>query len=268
MRLPATPTRVRIDQILVRFFVRKRVDEDRVLFFAELYGARAPVEPIRVVTDTFVLLDGRHRLEAMKLCDMTEAECELVPPPPTEAEAILDAFLGNLGGSKPPTMEDMEHTIDLLLDAGMRDREIMGRMNIPAAFSRKLLQNVHGKRTRRRVQSAARDVRDGNATVTEAATKHGVAVDALQSELGAARPKKGKQDLSGLKSGISRRFKSVSLQNGALLKGMLQRYEDGELHPRTIESVIAHIAHCLKSAQRSLDDWSRRYSAMKNRRAL
>jgi hypothetical protein len=68
---------VPVSEIKIPVYVRKQADDDRVLFFAELYNAKADIPPIQITVDNR-LVDGRHRLLAQELNDQTHVECEIV----------------------------------------------------------------------------------------------------------------------------------------------------------------------------------------------
>src|SRR5690242_19914310 len=100
------PVQIHVNQITVPFFVRNDRTDDRTLYFAELYEAGKALPPL-LVTEDYRLIDGRHRLEALKLLNVELVEALIFRGQHSEAELIAEAFNANVSDApQPPTPKD------------------------------------------------------------------------------------------------------------------------------------------------------------------
>src|SRR5207248_3053577 len=106
--------KVKLTSIQTAFFVRKRLDEDRVIQLALLMENGADIPPIRI-TEDHILIDGRHRIEAARLASWTAIDAQIEPSQSDKGLLITEAFNANCGGSVPPTRADILFTIQQLL---------------------------------------------------------------------------------------------------------------------------------------------------------
>lgn len=242
-----------IEQVLVAFYVRKQADEDRVIYFAELYDNGAEIPPIEVTVDN-KLVDGRHRLMAQEFLERKEIACEIVESKET-ALLIQDAFTANLGGSKPPTRYDIEHTARLLLEEGMKPIRIIEFYSghIPKSLARRYVDNARLHLKRDKIRYAREAVING-ATVREAAEKHGIDLDELKNEIAGNKKRKKKGNTKDIKGGLTTLFRSNSQRWSAQMGKLRDMYEDDQLDSTEVTDVINHLEHLLKQAQRTFNN--------------
>ncbi len=217
---------VRISTIKTNHFVRKELNQDRVLFFAELLEEGEDLGAIEITTD-HEMIDGRHRLEAHLLCDkeVIHAKDSEISG---EAELIEKAFRANSGGALPPTRQDIEHTVGLLLDCNESMKSIAERLGLPAKLSRDLARDVKSKRQRVILQKAINSVAEGGMTVAKASEVHKVDLGKLKEAL-SGKKHKPEFGVSTIKATSTRMYKSASSKIASTMRKLIDQYEDGDM---------------------------------------
>src|SRR6266850_7024695 len=99
----AKPVEVLLEQLKVDFFVRKKLNDDRVMQLALLYEAGTELPPIEINWDKQVI-DGRHRKAALEMLGRKTALCHDIGQKAL-GESIVLALRANVGGALPPTKE-------------------------------------------------------------------------------------------------------------------------------------------------------------------
>jgi len=258
---------VSMDDLDVSFWVRLKPDPDRVLYLAELMDNGVEIDPIVVwlkqETNKYVVRDGRHRIEAARFLDRTSIKCKVVPAPKNSAEEISLAYQANLGGALPPTKEDTEHTVRLLLAEGVAGRDIAKLLPLPPSLAKRYVDNVASKIGKARLRQAIEAVADGEMSAPAAAQKYNVNLDVLRKELG-GRKKKGKAAAAQIIRNIGSQYRSLSQKNAAALKALFTRLEDGEVTTSVIEEVISHIVDSNRRLAVAIKGWGQRLEQAKN----
>lgn len=225
------PRQFQIEDIRTTFFVRKTLDQDHVLYLADLYEHKVKVDPI-VINASRELIDGRHRLEAMKLLNYQSCHA-LISDETDHATCIVDAIKANLKGPLPPKTVDMEHVIELLLSEKVPMTKIRELIPLPPSLIKKYLDVVRKRVRRGAVASAVEAIMDGS-TVASAAERFSVDPDEVKSMLSGRRSRKGRS-LQGLLSGIEKRMRSTSQAFAQSAKKVAAEYEDGVIGNREID---------------------------------
>jgi|SRR5262245_12054231 len=256
-----------IEELDISFWVRLKPDTDRVLYLAEMYEAGVDLDPIvvwlRQETNKYVVRDGRHRIEAKRLLDHPTIKAKIVPAPKNAAEEISLAFQANLGGALPPTKEDTEHTVKLLISQGVAGRDIAKLLPLPPSLARRYVDNVASKQAKMKLRQAIEAVADGEMSAVQAAAKYNVDIDTLRKELG-GRKKKGKQAAVQIKHNLGKQYRSLSQKNASILKALFSGLDDGEVSIATIETVIAHMHEANRKLTITLRGWTQRLEQAKN----
>jgi ParB-like chromosome segregation protein Spo0J len=249
---------LKLDELKETFFVRKSLDDDRVLYLAEQYENGVALPPIEVTEETHEIIDGRHRRAALSLLGRTETVCQVVSQA-SRAQLIVTAFIRNSGGSLPPTREDTEHTIELLLDQGVSGKQIAEALPLPPSLAKKYLTNVRSMVLARNKRRAVLAVTDGGLTIAEAADKFHVDAEVLREEIRGKRKESKLINMAALKGGIQSRFKGASLRNMNIVRQMLDRYEDGVATEEQVLDILNTIDHSIQRMRRSHMDWFKRF---------
>jgi hypothetical protein len=255
------------------FDVRTKLDEDRVLQFMGMYESGEDVPPLVIVRqgeDSYAYIDGRHRGAALEYLNRTEAACILRPDSladnPLELFAV--ALESNWGGSKPPTREDIYHTIIRMKECGASERAITERLSfLPKSSLRAYMASARTNIIKRKVAKALDDIAEGS-TVDEAASKRGVKADTLKDVMAGRKRKwnKGRSDEAefciALKSYISSELRSANSGISKKVELLLKRVDDGEVSYKFAEEVIRAWREHLRKTGVRVSDWQARLNAL------
>lgn len=251
---------VPIDSIIADTFVRVRVDDEHVLHLACLYEGGTKLPPIKVLRAGSRLIDGRHRLKALKMLEKTTVEVEWVEEADT-ANMLVQALQANIGGSLPPSNTDIVYAMQQMMEAGMVNSAIAKQFSSywPPSVIRKFINDAASALYKTRMVRAKAAVIDDGMTLTEAAQANGVKVDQLKNHLGGKKTRKtAVGDINGQ---ISKAFKSRGQQVAGVLKNVQQKFDDGDLSWNAIDHILAHCEKAHKSHGISLRDWRTRFEA-------
>lgn len=261
MRVIKTMT-VPLQDLQRNLFVRKELDTERVLFLAELIENGVQMHTKIRATRDLVIVDGRHRWEAYDLNKITEVEVEIVDIV-DEVTLIAEAYKANTGTSKPPTADDTNHTIELLIERKQTIKAIAELMALPSSMARKYVTEVKSRLNHAKLRSACNSVLTGGLTVAQAAVQYEVDVEKLKEALSGTRKnqKENKHGVEELHKTLTRQYKSLSSTNAAILRKFTDKYEDGDVTAEQIKEIIKHLEQLQKGASRSIADWKRRFEA-------
>lgn len=255
-------TLLKLNQIEIPFYVRKFINEDHVYHLAELYEAGVDLPPIQVTSDKHYLVDGRHRKAAMELAMQTEATVELVPPM-TPAELIVAAFAANTGGSLPPTRDDIEHTIELLLERNISNKEITERMRaLPPSITKKYISKVRSNIAKRSLRRAVLAVTDAGMTVEQASLRYEVNEETVRDEIRGTKKKSKSFGMDEIKGGLSAKFKSLSQTNAQLVRKLMDKVRDGEMQPEQLRETVKAIGYYINRMEATNREWEKRVASL------
>lgn len=240
-------------------YVRIARDDDRVLEFAELMQNGVNFPPILVAQSTVpeinnAIVDGRHREGAYELINVEDVEVKTVVVNSVE-DFISLAYKENSGGALPPTREDTEHVVGMLVRARASKKSIADRLGIPVGIAGKYIESVKSKVRRANMIQARLSVADGM-SVVEAAEKYDVPIDVLKAELGGHRRKTS--DFADRQRKLTFNYKSAAATTAALMRALRDDLEEGDISREQVRSVLNHIRQLLKSAMRTTEDWEKR----------
>ena len=254
-----------VADLRMRYDVRRELNEDRVLLFMELYESEAKVPPIAVVRGTTDIHDGRHRKAALEHLNRLHAECVLVDSMGL-ADLLMDAFAKNMSDAPfPPTREDAIYVIRQLLDVGVSGTQVLKRFgaHFRPSQARKLLETAQTNILKAKITRAKNAVAHNNMSVGEAAEAHGVELERLQAEITGLKKRRRANDIAEVKTGITNRFRSNSAKNIAVFRGLLEKFEDGELVETQVLEVLLHVQRLNQDGSKRIDSWLERFAALK-----
>lgn len=252
---------VSISNLKTNLFVRQALNEDHVQYMGELIESGVVLPPIKITRDN-VVVDGRHRIAAHELNDKTMIEAEIVDVA-DESDLIASAYKSNVGGSLPPTRQDTEHTILLMIERDVSVKRIGEMLGLLPGMARKYVKEVQSKAARQRLMDAARAVTEGGLTVAQSAEKYGVDPEKLKDFLSGKR-RSNKFGVAEVQRALTTRYRSLGQKNAALIKRLLEKREDGDMSDRQVRQVLAHIEQLQKKSARSIADWVSRFNAKVN----
>jgi hypothetical protein len=249
------------------FFVRRETNADRVLYFMELFESDAAVPPIKVVRGSMAVYDGRHRLEALEHLERKHAVCELVEPGEL-SDMLIGAFGENFGGALPPTRADTVFVMMQLIEAGTPNARIKSYFSpdyFRPSHADKLLKDAHSRVSEAKMKRAVNAVVHTDATAPQAAEEHGVKLEDLKAKLSGTKRKGRGTDIGEIKSEISNRNKGNGNRTAAILRDLLDKFQDGEISEKKVSEVIDHIERLYKQASARVKTWRERLEAMKGK---
>jgi bifunctional DNA-binding transcriptional regulator/antitoxin component of YhaV-PrlF toxin-antitoxin module len=125
--------------------------------------------------------------------------------------------------------------------------------------TRTYIKNIQSKSARAKLVKAADAVTNGGLTVPKAAEQHGVPIHKLKGMLGEKSP--DSKGVPMIKRRISFQFKSLSSKNGAIMKDLQNKLEDGDVTEAQVFSVIKHIEHHQSQGVNTISNWRQRFEA-------
>jgi len=251
---------VNLTDVNTDLFVRRELDQDRVLYLAGLVENGVELEPIEITPDRR-LIDGRHRKEAYELLGRTQCSAKIVQVN-SEEELISLAYRANLGGSLPPSNADSEHTVMMLLQRDVARKQIAELLGIPVGLARTFINAVQAKLQRAKLVRAAASVTEDGLTVPKAAELHEVDIDRLKEFMSPASRRGAKKSVADIQRQLTFRYKSLSSQNASTLRGLLAKVEDGDVSPKQAVEIFDHYKRLCRQSSRAVSDWRSRFEAM------
>lgn len=250
---------VPINKLKMNLFVRKSLNQDHVLYLGQLIENGVELNPIKITPDDTVV-DGRHRIEAHQLNDKEEIAAEVVEIE-DQAEVIAEAYRCNVGGALPPTADDTEHTIMLLLENGTPKTHIAKILGLPPGMVRSYVNNVQSKMARATLQRAAASVTDGGLTVAKAAEQYNVEPEQLKEILSGNR-KKHKQGVQEIQRNLTKQYRSLSQKNASAIRSLLNKFEDGDVTEKQVRTLMEHLEKLQKNSARAVTQWKNRFESV------
>lgn len=249
---------VPIEALNTEVFVRCSLNQDHALMLAELIANGVELPPILVTAD-LVVIDGRHRIEAHQLNDLTEIKAEIIEIK-DEKELIALAFKANMGGALPPSPRDMEHTVSLLFERGLPKSKIGTMLGLPAGMARNLVNSVQTKMDRAKMNQVINEIMEGNITAKKAAEKYNVDLDKIKQSMGKNRAQT-KQGMAAIKRQLTTRYKSSAQRNKSMLQNLLDSFQDGDISEQQVKNVFAHLARLQRAQARAVAGWQKRFES-------
>jgi hypothetical protein len=249
---------VNIESIHQEFFVRRSLDEDMVIQFAEALEAGAKFPPIEVVDRDdggYILVNGRHRLAANNLNSARTMSVRVLASKPRHALIQL-AMADNMGGSKPPTRSDIQFATINAIEAGAKVIDVQRGLEkfYPTSVASRFINDARSNINARRTRKALTLMADG-ATIESAAKEAGVGVKSIKGAL--VRKKKKTREygtITAVKGGISHRLRSFAQKNAAALRVMFVDLEEDVTTIAQIQDVIDQIRRAAHTIEKAADE--------------
>lgn len=259
-----------LSQIANRFDVRVKLDEDRVVQLAGFYEVGMKLPPIRVVKleeDSYAYIDGRHRGAAREYCNLKDIKA-VVYESNDPAELYAQALEANWGGSKPPTRDDITHTIIRLLELGATQTSIRERLAfLPSGALRAYISSARSTIMKRKISKALDAIGDGT-TLNEAASMYKIPPDSLKDVVSGKKGKWGvgrsdeKEFAVAVKAYITNELKSANSGISKKVEFMLHKVEEGEMSYQEAYGVIKAWGEHLRKTAIRVADWKARLNAI------
>src|SRR3989344_3424200 len=214
---------VKLAELCENLFVRQSLNHDHVLALAELIQAGAKTHSLIEVTEidgVMTIVDGRHRKQAFELNNILDVEVKVLKFD-SEEEIIAYAFKANTGGSLPPSTDDIEHTVRMLLERKVPRKSIAKMLGLPEELGEKYVKIVQSKIARAKLHRAAAAVVDDGLSAPKAAETYGVNLDVLRQLL-SGHKKQGKTTVVQKKAALKKGLRAFSSKQGTLIKNLMK----------------------------------------------
>lgn len=270
MTRKSNPIMIPLVNIENRFDVRTKLDDDRMVQLAGCYEsgvALPPVQVIELAEGKYAYVDGRHRGAAREYCGYTDIAAIVTDNPNDPAELFARALQANYGGAKPPTRDDISHTIIRMLELGASQTAIRERLEfIPSGSLKAYIASGRSTIMKRRISKALDAIGDGD-TIETASKKTGVPIDSLKDVVSGKKGKWGtgrtneKEFCTSLKAHISSSLKATNTSISKKIEFMLTKVSDGEISYKEAYGVIRSWSEHLRKTGIRITDWRARLNA-------
>lgn len=249
-----------IDDVTEEFFVRVSLSDDHVLHLAGLYDGGTKLPPILVTREHNKVIDGRHRLAALRLLNKKSVEVEW-DEETDSGELIARGLRANIGGALPPTNADIVYAIQQMMEVGMVNSAISKKLSDrwPPAVVRRYIAEAQSRIGVQQMNKAKHAVVESGMTIGEAALAYKVKVDNLKSAL--IGKKKVRNSTGAIKSQLANIFRSRGGSLGQVMRKIQQQYEDGDISWASVESILTYSENAATSTLATVRDWRKRLEA-------
>lgn len=166
--------------------IRAARSPERVDQIADWLTSGVDVPPIWVTRATHQLIDGDHRVEVHTYLEADTIKAVMFPEA-ERATLIGWAVQANTGGSLEMKPIDFQHTADMLITAGMLQRDIAVHLATASGLTvhvvRSYIRQMNADRAQERLVQAARAVTNEDMKPSKAAETFGVDADRLREYL-------------------------------------------------------------------------------------
>ncbi len=229
-------TSVLISKLKDRFYVREGHKQSHVDFLAALYRSGTALPPIEVTPD-FAVIDGRHRVLALKLLKRRHVEVIIINET-NNFKLVARAIKANIGGSLPPTPDDIFFAIEHLVKNGATKNEVFATIPLDASFVAPLYKGVMLQHEQKKLQRAVEAVADGNTTIVQAAKKFGLNAKNIQAAVRGRAKKVERHEPAQLKRAVDMRFKRFRATLVQSTRHLMTNVRTGNISPKTAEGVV------------------------------
>lgn len=256
---------VNFAEICITVYVRAQLGEERMRFFADLYtsSGSSTVPPIVITTDN-KLVDGRHRMAALKYLGETGCVCDIIECK-DNFELTIAAMKANVGGSKDLTMADVRQSIMRLLCEGYSQKKITAQLPFPKEMCRKYVKEGFTMLKQQKTTLAVREVQTKHATLAEAAHRYHLQQRVIQNAVARAERKEVEGELSNVgavKGHITSRYGNLSKSMGGYFRRLVERYSAGDFTEAQMRDIMAHVLHQARGHLGAMNDWNDRFDVM------
>ena len=262
---------VALAKIVNKFDVRIALDDDRVLQFVSLYQNGVdlpPVKLIRIDEDSYAYVDGRHRGAARAYMNLEDVLATIVDADTDPVDLFAQALQANWGGSKPPTRDDITHTVLRMIELGATQKAIREKLSfMPPAATSAHISWAKSVLHRRALSRALDSVSEG-LSVDLAAKTFGLkptflkdVISGKKGRWGAARSSE-QQIAVELKAYISRQLFSANAGISKKITLLLKRVDEGEVSSKIASGIIKAWSEHLRRSAIKANDWQARLDAI------
>lgn len=260
-----------IDRIMNKFDVRVMLDQDRVIQFAGLYESGVILPPVRVVQideDTYAYVDGRTRGAARAYLNLPDVQAIVVDHGLKDdpIELYAQALQANWGGAKPPTRDDIVHTIIRMVELGATQTAITSKLSfLPQSSTRAYTQWARSTLSKRRLSKALDAITEDALSIDEAAKKFNIKPQTIKESISGKKSKNRateSQLVLDFQHYISSQLKSANSGISKKMEMLFHQVEDGEISSKSAGKVINSWYEHLRKTSLRVADWQARLESI------
>lgn len=252
---------VPIDQLKIENYARVKLNDDRIMHFAILFENNDETIPAIWITPEYSVIAGRHRIEGAVMAGKKEIFAEFREVS-SVAELLSLALLENVGGSLPPTKQDIILVAKEMLESGATQKYVTETISkiYPVEVAKKYVQEARHGIHRDKIARAKREVQSSELTMKAAAEKYDIDLDKLVEEMGGKQPRKaGKVTAADIKRDLSTQFRSSGKKVGNLLDKAMTAYENGDISAPNVLDIIEYQESYVSGLMRRLQEKRTRF---------
>jgi len=247
------------------FLVRVEMNQEWVHTLASILAAgrefKEPIVVIELPDGKYLMIDGRHRVEAkLEVNDFSVwAACVDIQPSDRNTQLMLATIL-NISDRLPEQAVDVKNVIERLMDARVpqsRIREMFGRF-FPEQLLMRTIRLSRDRLEMKKMRLARADVATGGHTVEDAATRRGVRAEKLRVALKGVGGKEGEKAAreKGMRQKKTERSRSLNAAVKSIAQGMraiLKDLADGLTTPDEGLELLIHVETAVRRVQNALE---------------
>lgn len=251
---------VELTKLKTSFYVRKKLSDDHVLQLALLIESGVNLPPLTISYDNEII-DGRHRKAALEMLGRKTAECS-IHGQRSPGEQVILALSANVGGSLPPSSDDITHSMVLLLNQGWTQRRILENMPFPREVSKKYLKTAWGVVLSAKLSAAMKAIAEEGLTVKVAAEKFGVPLEKLQEHMNPNRKKAKQQSAAWRKTHISRAYQGFHRKIAHEIQKVVEGFEDRKISEQEVFDTFDDIFDLINKGTKRVEEHRNRFLSL------
>lgn len=254
---------VKLADLKDSFYVRVRLDDDRLQLLWSLRDAGVELPPI-LITKDYRIVRGRHRVYVERELMKKETIKAIVTEETDFIKLVAMAVEENSGGSLPLTKEDLFHTMVPLVQKGISLKKVVSAFPfLPHQLIRTCYRHAEWRENNKKYQQARSLVIYDNLTVNKAAEVVGIDQQKLQKFLDKKADNNGGGRLVASKKELGQRFSHFNRCNGQKVRDLFKLYDDGEIGKRDADSIFNYLGNLIINQNRMYADWQKRWEYKK-----
>lgn len=251
---------VEISKLKDEFDIRCILNDDHIIYLAELIKAGQSLPPIKITKD-FKIVDGRHRKRAYELAEILVVKA-VVSDSNGTIDIVKEALSSNMGGALPPLKQDLLRTMTILINKGYSRQRIFKEFEsiLPLSLLRSSHHHASWAINRQKVNNAIDLIRNG-LTIAKACELTGASLQAVKDKLD--RRISDGNGHTHIKGTLSKMFTHFDKSLGKVVSNIFQNYEDGEQTKLDTEITLKFLAKLITNQNRMYADWQKRWNYKK-----
>lgn len=252
--------KMKIADIVNEFFVREKLNEQRVQTFVHRLDAGETLESVEVDPQTNELIDGRHRLAAYMSRGYTEIDV-IFKRYKSPEERIAAALAANAGGALPPTSADIQHVIASLHARRVAWKKITEMVAEAMKCSPELIKayiaRVKEKMQRAKLNQAVAEIGEGSISIEDAATKFDIDAGLIKSTMGLKSS--GVKEVNKQSTALRNILDGASRGVGARFTYIQKLVTESVITEKEAVEMVAEVNRRIQLLLKSNENWMARF---------